>query len=323
MYWMASHPSRVPQVVTQDTLRIVEARNRRGKDAERSKPKPDKPDKPDKPKPPEPPDPAKDPKARPAQTLPIRPDAGAPREMFLGLKDEQLPEVAGVEESKLRFAAWTAARAGEGGPPLVAYARMGLGTSAALMVDPEAAGGKTLREHEEFTRITGQLLRSILPDVRGEPFVLETRQDGEQLSLHLRGEDGLGRTDLAMNVTVDGVPVEGRRRAGRYEITLPPRAKAARVDVQFGSADEADGPVLERSFVVPASRNLELARTGIDKPMLERLAGEAVRVDADPATTLDRPVRHVPTNVPLPLPFLAIAAMLLPLDAWARRRASQ
>jgi Mg-chelatase subunit ChlD len=321
MYWMASHPSRVPQVVTQDTMRIVEARNRRGEDANRSKP--DKPDKPDKPEPPKPPDPAKDPKARPAETVPIRPDEGAPREMFLGLKDEALPEVAGVEESELRFAAWTAARAGEGGPPLVAYARMGLGTSAALMVDPESHGGKALREHEEFTRLAGQLLRSILPDVRGEPFVLETRQDAERLSLHLRGEDGLARTDLPLRVTVDGVPVDVRRRAGRYEVALPPRAKAARVDVQFGAADTTEGPVLERSFVVPASRNVELAEAGIDKPMLLRLAGEAERVDADPATTLDRPVRHVPMNVPLPLPFLAIAAILLPLDAWARRRASR
>ena len=68
-------------------------------------------DTPDKPKPPEPP---KDEPARPAQTLPIRPDEGAPREMLLGLKDDELPEVAGVEDSKLRFAAWSAARAAPG-----------------------------------------------------------------------------------------------------------------------------------------------------------------------------------------------------------------
>jgi len=317
MYWIANHPHRVPQVVTQDTMRIVEARNRRGKDAERSRRNEKKPEKPQE-KTPE----QKRPETRPLapETVPIVPDAGAPREMFLGLKDKQLPEVAGVEKSKLRFASWSAAQAGKQGPPLLAYARVGLGTSAALLVDPEAPGSKKLREHDEFARLMAQLVRSVLPDVRGEPFQVDYELSENSLAVNLLGEDGLSRTDLALTATLDGEPLTVRRRGGRFEVALPPRTKPGRVDLRVGGAAK---PLLQRSLVVPASRNDELAGVGADRARLLRLTGSPQRLDAAPGAALARPIRQLPARRPLPLPFLLLAAILLPLDAWARRRASR
>ncbi|MHC4729675.1 MAG: VWA domain-containing protein, partial [Planctomycetota bacterium] len=152
-YWLA-RAHEIPQVVTQDTKRVVAARDRRGKDAERTQP--------DKEKAREPEPEVEKPSAAPPVTVPIVAEPGAPRDMLKGLGDEELPEVAGVEEGKPRFASWTAARAGTDGPPLLAYWRFGLGTAAALTVDPEASGAKLLREHEEFARLIAQLMRSVL-----------------------------------------------------------------------------------------------------------------------------------------------------------------
>ncbi|MHC4971658.1 MAG: vWA domain-containing protein [Planctomycetota bacterium] len=314
-YWLA-RAHEIPQVVTQDTKRVVAARDRRGKDAERTQP--DKEPRPD----PEPPPETEKPEAAPPATVPIVAEPGAPRDMLKGMPDEELPEVAGVEEGKPRFASWTAARAGADGPPLLAYWRFGLGTAAALTVDPEASGAKKLREHENFPRLIAQLVRSVLPDTHGAAFVLQqdlrVRGDEESLSLRVLGEDGLPRTDLAIEVALaDGTELPVRRRADRYEAGLPRRGEAAVVDVRLGPAS---APLLERTLVVPPSGNRELARTGPDRRALLRLVGDPDRLDPPAVDVLAAPVLELARLRPLWLPFLLIAAILLPFDAWARRR---
>ena len=74
------------------------------------------------------------------------PQPAAPREMLKGIPDAELPKVHGFEEGKPRFASWVAATAGTDGPPLLAYWRVGLGTAAALTVDPEAPGEEPMSE---------------------------------------------------------------------------------------------------------------------------------------------------------------------------------
>ena len=200
--WSANHPREIPQVVTLDTQRVVKKRDKRGEDAEQApkKPKPEPKPPPEKPEPPvEPQEPPP-----PPQRQPILLDPSAPREAFRGLEPDALPHVSGVEEGKPRHAAWVAARAGkpespdgEGpgaaspgdggdakdagtGTPLLAYSRIGLGTSAALMVDPESGSGQDLRESPEFSRILAQIVRSVLPDVGRESFVLEHGVSGHR-----------------------------------------------------------------------------------------------------------------------------------------------
>ena len=314
-YWLA-RAHEIPQVVTQDTKRVVAARDRRGKDAERTQPDQEKEPEP------EPPPETEKTEAAPPVTVPIVAEPGAPRDMLKGLSDEELPEVAGVEEGKPRFASWTAARAGADGPPLLAYWRFGLGTAAALTVDPEAPGAGPLREHAEFPRLIAQLLRSVLPDTHGTAFVLQqglvVRGDEESLSLRVLAEDGLPRTDLPLEVALpDGAVLPVRRRADRYEAGLPRRTEATVVDVRLGPAA---APLLERTLVVPPSDNRELARTGPDRQALLRLVGDPDRLDPPAGEALAAPVLELGRLRPLWLPFLLIAAILLPLDAWARRR---
>jgi hypothetical protein len=83
----------------------------------------------------------------------------------------------------------------------------------------------------------------------------------------------------------------------------------------------ADAPVLTRSFVLPPSTSAELARTGPDRAALSRLVGSPDRLDPAPTEVLRLPEAIREHSRPLRLPFLLFAAILLPFDAWARRRA--
>jgi len=322
--WSVVHASEIPQVVTQDTLRVVRTRNERGKDAERSAGK-DEPKKKDPEPEPEPKDPASEKPPTPPERVPgvaLRTDPSAPREMFKGIPDEELPEVSGVEPSKPRFASWVAASAGEGEEesPVVAYRRFGIGTSAALLLDPESRGAQALREHAEFSKLMAQLVRSILPDGSTAKVQARTRLSdrGTRLDILVFGEDGQRRTDLDVTLELGDESLPVTRRSSRYEVGLPLRKEVTTARVRIGPPDQ---PLLDRHFVVPASRDPERAATGIDHDALVRLTGAAARVDLPPAEALDPPVAPVATSRPLGLPFLCLAAILLPLDAWARRRA--
>jgi hypothetical protein len=236
--------------------------------------------------------------------------------MLKGLEAEDLPKVAAPEEGRLRFAAWVAARAGEEGPPLLAYFRLGLGTAAVLTVDPEAPAEAGLRGSPDLPRLMAQLLRSVLPDAGPEPFVLKHATDGDLLSLRVAGEDGRPRTDVEVEATLEGAPLPLVRRADRYEAVLPPRDRPARVAVRAGEF----GRTVARAFVVPAGTGQELARTGPDRDALLRIVGSPGRLDAPSAEALRRPEAKRSRLRPFPLPFLLLAAILLPVDAWLRRR---
>ncbi|HEX5137127.1 MAG TPA: VWA domain-containing protein [Planctomycetota bacterium] len=310
---MLALPHEVPQVVTQDTQRIVTARGERGKDAERAPPD-EKPEEPE----PEPPtrEPPPPPPPPPPAALAIVPEPGAPLDMLKGFEEDELPKVAAPEEGKLRFAAWVAARAGDEGPPLLAYFRLGLGTAAVLTVDPESPVETGLRGSRELPRLLAQLLRSVLPDASPEPFVIQRATDGDALSLRVLGEDGRPRTDVQVEASAGGQPLALIRRADRYEATLPPRDGPMRVEVRAGEF----GRTATRAFVVPCATSPELARTGPDRDALLRLVGAPDRLDAKAADALRRPESEVSRLRPLPFPFLLLAAILLPVDAWLRRR---
>jgi len=317
-YWLADKAFKVPQIVTMDTRAVIAFRDKRGEDAEKAPPAKD-PQKPPEPEPEKKPKPAP---TKPPEGVVLFADPSAPREMLKGIPDAELPKVAGVEEGKTRLASWVAARAGEGGPPVAAYWRVGLGTAAVLAVDPEAPGSRELREHKEFPRIIAQLLRSVLPDTRGEPFLVEhelrAAGDEDRLTVRVIAEDGLPRTDLPVGVTLDGRALEVLRRGSRFEVTLPPGRNAGRVNVRVGPAEK---PLMERGLAVPAARNPEHEKTGPDRALLLRLAGAAQRLDPSAEHALVAPERTLQVVRPVPLPFLLLAAILLPLDAWVRRRA--
>ncbi len=310
---MLALPHEIPQVVTEDTQRIMKVRGERGKDAERAPPDEERPPEPEPPQVKEPPPPPPPP---PPAAIAIVPEPGAPLDMLKGFKAGELPKVAAPEEGKLRFAAWTAARAGEEGPPLLAYFRLGLGTAAVLTVDPEAPAETGLRGSPELPRLLAQLLRSVLPDASPEPFVLQHATEGDVLSLRVVGEDGRMRTDVPVEVSLGGRPLPLKRRADRYEAALPPRDGPARVEVKAGEF----GRTVARAFVVPAATGAELAHTGPDRDALLRIVGSPERLDAAAAEALRRPGTETLRLRPFPFPFLLLAAILLPVDAWLRRR---
>jgi len=342
--WSANHPRDIPQVVTLDTQRVVQKRDKRGKDAEQERKKPKQPKPPvEKPEPPQEQKPQGPPP--PPQQQPILLDPSAPMEAFRGLDQDALPQVSGVEEGKPRHAAWVAARAGkpetkdgsdggdgdaqeaQKGTPLLAYWRVGLGTSAALMVDPESGSGQGLRESPELSRILAQTVRSVLPDVGREAFVLEHRVSGEGnvdlFALRVFSEDGRARTDLPVRVTPQddrdgGGPLRALRRGDRYEVALPDGAPGGPYRVEIGPID---GPLLSRVLYLPRSRSRE-GVVGADKEALLRLVGQRDRLVEDPGPFLEAPNDTVESERPLSLPFLLLAAILLPLDAWIRRKSA-
>jgi len=310
-YWSVVDAKEIPQVVTQDTRRVVQARDERGEDAERAAPEKDE----RKPEPEERTEPETAmPAPKPPPGVPVRLEAAAPRGMFKGADEAKLPEVAGVEEGEPRFAAWVAARAGDA--PLVAYRRTGLGTSGALMVDPESRGGRALREHEDFPRWMAQLVRSVLPDRPADPVSVSTRtlDGGRRLAVQVFGEDGAARTDLPLRLVVGGAERPTVRRSSRYEAELP-----ARDGVTTASVEVGDPPLARRAFVLPPSRDPEMGAVGVDAAALRRLAGGPLTDDV--ARAKKPPLARTSERKPLWLPFLALAAILLPFDAWARRRA--
>jgi len=310
-YASALHAYEIPQVVTQDARRIVAERDQRGRKSDATPP-PQEPD-PEPPTPPAPP--PTPPEPVPPPLVRIFADPAAPREALRGIADSALPEVGAVEEGTLRFAAWSAARAGEGGPPLLSYRRVGLGNCAALTVDPEGEGGSALRTHAEFPRIVAQLARSLLPEGGGQAVVFDAEVADERLVVRLRGEDGAARTDASVEATVDEVPVPFVRRADRYEAPLPRRAQLSVALVRVAGAGE-------RRMVLPASASRERLPGGTDFALLARVAGDAGRVDRPAAEALALPRRERSAPQPLALPFLVVAAMLFPVEAWARRAAS-
>ncbi len=307
-YASALHAYEIPQVVAQDAKRVATERDLRGRKSDATPP-PREPEAAPRP-PPEPPKPP-----APPPMVRIVPDPAAPREAFRGIADAALPEVGGVEEGRLRFAAWSAARAGEGGPPLLAYRRVGLGTCAALTVDPEGEGGSAMRAQAEFARIAAQLARSLLPDGGGQPFVLDAEVRGERLVVRLRGEDGAARTDIDVGASVGGLPLALARRADRYEAALPHRASPAVATLRVAGAGE-------RRMILPASASVEGVPGGADLARLARVAGGPGGVDRPAEEALAPPRRERTVPRPLALPFLVIAAMLFPVEAWARRVAS-
>ena len=83
----------------------------------------------------------------------------------------------------------------------------------------------------------------------------------------------------------------------------------------------AGAPLLELVFVLPGSRDPESGVTGIDREALLHLAGDADLIDLSAQVALAPPVAPTASTEPVGLPFLLLAAILLPLEAWARRRA--
>ncbi len=319
-YWSANHPTDIPQVVTQDTLRVVEARDDKRRDAERARPRKDKEPEENKPPPPTPKDPTPPQPPTPPQAAPIVANPAVPREMLAGVEDDRLPAVAGFEEGKLRFSAWSAALAGIDGPPLLSYWRVGLGRVAVFAADPEADATQALRNHEEFSRLMAQLVRSVLPDASREPIAVTARfawdRSGERLQWSVRGEDGALRSDVELTARVgqDSLPIT--RRGGVYEIDLGARAGRTHVVTTFGPVNQ---PLLTRTVVVPPSRPHEPLGLDVDRAALLDLVGDPERLNPQRDRLWQRPVITKRHRRPLDLPFLALAAILLPLDAWARR----
>ena len=147
-----------------------------------------------------------------------------------------------------------------------------------------------------------------------------------RLYLQLYGEDGRPRTDLPMSVLLQSASGDAaprrpeelcmRRRGEHYEAALPPTGGLMRAML---SADEATFG--ERKFVLATPRPRELRETGADRELLLTLVGGAqARLDAPPQSVLRAPRVTKREEKPWRLPFLLLAAILLPLDAWVRRR---
>ncbi|MFB3067100.1 MAG: VWA domain-containing protein, partial [Planctomycetota bacterium] len=193
-WWRASNPREIPEIITQDTMRVVKVRDRWGDDAER--PAPEDPE-PEPPPPERDPEPEEPPPPEAVERARLIADPAAPREALRGIPDAGAPEVANFEQGTLRFASWTAARGGEDGPPVLVYRRIGLGTAAALAFDPEGPHNGALREHPAFPQLMAQIVRSLIPDVSKDPWSVRAEVRPERaagrLYLQLYGEDGRPR----------------------------------------------------------------------------------------------------------------------------------
>ena len=165
----------------------------------------------------------------------------------------------------------------------------------------------------------GQLVRSILPDRAAAAVQIATRVtgDGTVLEIAVQGEDGRPRTDLPLLLVHGNDPVPTLRRSDRYEASIGTRTEVTTVRIRVGPAQK---PLAEKTIVLPPSSDPERTRTGIDRAALLRIVGAPEHMEPVLAEALRPPEAPTSNRRALWLPFLAFAAILLPLDAWARRR---
>lgn len=235
------------------------------------------------------------------------------------------PPVLGYVEANARLGAEVLLKTAQGGHPLLATWRHGLGRVTALMTEPAGAGTARWRDWPDYGAFLSRVLARTAAD--NPPFALTLARRHDTLTVSaLRNvrDPALAPTghlvDDAGNKLTAPPLVFNERAPGLYEAWLPwPRDKAARVVV------EAAGRVLRAAAAPASDRRAETQvdpLVGLDLPRLAaRTGGAVLGSGGEQALGGNRgELAFVATRL---WPYLLLAALLAYLGEIVYRRADR
>jgi hypothetical protein len=333
-YFFAASPRDLPRILTRDTRTILDDRGERADRARLADPdrKPAPPPE-EPPTPPPPREPAPPPPPSPPTPPPPAPPAPAeaalrrvrPHEALAGFEDADLPRVGAPLPSTVAEGGVLLVRRADG-PPVLAAGRPGLGRVLAFALPSDDA---RFGAWPGAARLIAQAARSVLrPAEEGLVGVVRVTPSpaGDVLRVSLPEGFPPEAAAAAFQVSVDGA--EGALPArplgledDEAAFLLPSSGRGdalrvARVSVRGADGKTQDLPPI--TFLAGAAREVE---EEADPTALAAALGVVPSSPAD-ARLFDVPRRSVPTDRPLAPWLVALAVLLLPLDAWAHRRAS-
>ncbi len=207
----------------------------------------------------------------------------------------------------------------ERGEPLLATARVGLGTVAAFTSDLKGRWTGDWLGWPGFGKLVTQLARAVAPGADAEGVVARVETTGGRARVVVDANDALGRF-------VDGAAVEVTRLAdGR---TMPAdQVGPGRYAAEFAGGGEAfsvrvgDGDAVLTRSREGAKVAGEFAVLKDAGPGIERLAAAGGgMVDPGAEEVFRSTGAGVVTRVDLSVWFLVVALCLFPVDVWSRRR---
>jgi hypothetical protein len=258
----------------------------------------------------------------PVSAVPVR-----RAEVLEGIRWDQAPLLLGHNVTKLKPTA-DLLLATEGGDPLLATWRYGLGQVAAFTSDAKSRWASEWLSWPGYGKFWAQLTRSLMRragqtnGLHVEAFP-EPGGSGLRLEIDAVGADGAYRNELPLSVGTilpDGTTktVEARQTApGRYTAAITTSGTATTwINVHSPALPEG-GPTLGHTPSYPA----EFLNNGTDEAALMQLAENAGgKFTPDPESLFAPPAKGIRQHTDLAPAFLAAALLLFPLDIWVRRR---
>lgn len=335
-FFLAPGPKDLPRILTRDTRTVLEARSKEAARArlDDPRPKPPKPPEPAKPPPKPPQRPARPPSTPPPPLPPPPPPTVAdlplrrarPHESLLGFPDDAWPRVGAPLPAHLSPRGHLLLER-EDRRPVLAAGRPGLGR---VLVWALPADEPHFAAWSQAARLLAQAARSVVAPVDPGPTAVArvtAEPEGDVLRVSL--PDGVSAEEAAasLDVVVEGVAGPAGAAPlgvedGEARFRLPPSAATegvARVRWTLRGPGGRTEPLPPVSYLPRGGRP---ARAGPGASGLARALGTPA--DAPDAPHLFHvPARHVPRRIPLAPFLLALALLLLPLDAWTHRRSTK
>jgi Ca-activated chloride channel family protein len=243
-------------------------------------------------------------------------------EMLRGIDWSAAPLLLGFNVSRLKPGAELLLST-ERGDPLLATWRYGLGRVGAFTSDAKARWASEWLGWPGYGKFWAQVARSLVQPAERDDLVASVREEEGHLIVEADAVTAAGefRDGLTIDVSAAaaGRELPPMRMAqvapGRYRVSLP------RPEGELVSLAVHDGGARPLSLIWTADYPAEFQRRDSGLPLLEKLAATTGgKVNPAPAEVFRPARRPVRTRRDLAPWCLLVAALLWPVDVWARRR---
>ena len=246
-------------------------------------------------------------------------------EVLEGIAWDQAPLLLGYNVTKLKPTA-DLLLATEGGDPLLATWRYGLGQVAAFTSDAKSRWASEWLGWPGYGKFWAQLARSLMRrsgQAHGLHVETFAEPGGIRVEIDAVGADGMFRNELPLTVASlradeSTAAVEARQTApGRYSAFVATSGTGT-TWINIHSPDLPEGgPAFAHTPSYPA----EFLNNGTDEAALRKLAEQGGGIfEPQPESLYAPPAKGIRRHTPLDPFFLAAALLFLPVDIWLRRR---
>ncbi|HEY5706468.1 MAG TPA: VWA domain-containing protein [Terrimicrobiaceae bacterium] len=256
----------------------------------------------------------------------LREDAFLPQpagvgEAITGIDWRESPLLLGFNASKLKPGAELLLST-EGGNPLLAHWRYGLGNVAAFTSDAKARWASEWLGWPGYGKFWGQIARMLVRPPERSDLVVRTHVEGEQLTVDAEAVTAEGTFRNGLNVTISlaaqgASPISIAAEQigpGLYRATF----KTPEASAVIAVSDEAGRPV-SQAWTPDYPAEFQVMKDG--KPLLKELSAlTGGKFDVQPDEILRPGLRATATRSQLAPWLLAAALLLWPVDIWLRRR---